>query len=493
MAESSQAWVTLATNDSYSLGALVLAHSLKRVGTTRRLVVMVTTGVTLVMQDQLRAVFDEVHLVDVLDSKDAVNLALLARPDLGITFTKLHCWRLTNYNKCVFLDADTLVLQPCDELFDREEFSAAPDPGWPDCFNSGVFVFRPNEDTYKSLLSLALSKGSFDGGDQGLLNTYFNDWATRDINRHLPFIYNMCSPSHYSYLPAFKQFGEGVKIAHFIGPNKPWSQYFDSETKQVRPSPTAGHLKYLFQFWWDLFCAHVHPHLSPDMSHRNLILPQLAPYTADSFHLPSTTPNNHPAQNEFPRYSMDHFSIPLKPIKPPDMQLPLLDAIFNTPHTQYPPLQHLAPQQPQITVTAPECEPVSTEIVQSASQSQSNSSQHGNNQNASKVDSEPTIHPPPPNTPTETSNISSDLVPAGQSLNNDQPVVAKSEESSEAGLASAFSQMKLGEPSPAATVELQEHLRRSAWEQGSMDFMGADAFDNIWSKIMDTVNKGPNK
>lgn len=61
------------------------------------------------------------------------------------------------------------------------------------------------------------------------------------------------------------RFGEGVKIAHFIGPNKPWSQYFDSETKQVRPSPTSGHLKYLFQFWWDLFCANVHPHLSPDM------------------------------------------------------------------------------------------------------------------------------------------------------------------------------------------------------------------------------------
>jgi alpha-N-acetylglucosamine transferase len=29
----------------------------------------------------------------------------------------------------VFLDADTLVLSNCDELFDREEFSAAPDAG----------------------------------------------------------------------------------------------------------------------------------------------------------------------------------------------------------------------------------------------------------------------------------------------------------------------------------------------------------------------------
>lgn len=45
-----QAWVTLATNDSYSLGALVLAQSLRRVGTSRKLVVMITPGVTPAMR-----------------------------------------------------------------------------------------------------------------------------------------------------------------------------------------------------------------------------------------------------------------------------------------------------------------------------------------------------------------------------------------------------------------------------------------------------------
>lgn len=33
----------------------------------------------------------------------------MSRPELGVTFTKLHCWTFTNYEKCVFLDADTLV------------------------------------------------------------------------------------------------------------------------------------------------------------------------------------------------------------------------------------------------------------------------------------------------------------------------------------------------------------------------------------------------
>lgn len=42
------------------------------------------------------------------------------------------------------------------------------------------------------------------GGDQGLLNTFFSNWATTDIRKHLPFIYNLSSISIYSYLPAFK-------------------------------------------------------------------------------------------------------------------------------------------------------------------------------------------------------------------------------------------------------------------------------------------------
>jgi len=55
------------------------------------------------------------------------------------------------------------VLQNVDDLFEREELSAAPDVGWPDCFNSGVFVYRPSEETYAALLHLAITQGSFDG------------------------------------------------------------------------------------------------------------------------------------------------------------------------------------------------------------------------------------------------------------------------------------------------------------------------------------------
>lgn len=44
-----------------------------------------------------------------MDSGDAAHLSLMKRPDLGVTLTKLHCWTLTHYSKCVFMDADTMV------------------------------------------------------------------------------------------------------------------------------------------------------------------------------------------------------------------------------------------------------------------------------------------------------------------------------------------------------------------------------------------------
>lgn len=114
-------------------------------------------------RQELLRIWDRLILVNVFDSEDSVNLALLRRPDLGITFTKLHAWKLIEYNKCVFLDADTMVLQNVDDLFDRPELSAAPDIGWPDCFNSGVFVFIPSQETHDALVAHALVHGSFDG------------------------------------------------------------------------------------------------------------------------------------------------------------------------------------------------------------------------------------------------------------------------------------------------------------------------------------------
>jgi len=85
-----EAWVTLVTNDSYALGALTLAASLKRVNTTKRLAIMITSDtVSEDIQKTLKEVFDDVISVEAMDSGDLANLTLLERTELGVTFTKV--------------------------------------------------------------------------------------------------------------------------------------------------------------------------------------------------------------------------------------------------------------------------------------------------------------------------------------------------------------------------------------------------------------------
>jgi glycogenin glucosyltransferase len=259
-----EAWVTLATNDTYALGALVLGQSLKRVGTSRKLHMLVTPGVTDGMKEHLARTFDALTQVDVLDSKDDAHLALIKRPELGITFTKFHCWLLTQYQKCVFLDADCLIIQNCDELFAYPELSAAPDIGWPDIFNSGVFVFVPSQDTFAALLQHSLTEGSFDGGDQGVLNTFFKSWLTCGPSHRLPFTYNMSTNVIYTYRAAFKRFAKDVKIVHFLGAVKPWHHSFDTRSKTLQyRQDSLSDVQYV-QHWWAVFVEDVSPHLQPE-------------------------------------------------------------------------------------------------------------------------------------------------------------------------------------------------------------------------------------
>lgn len=113
---------------------------------------------------------------------------------MNTVLTKLHVFRLTQYSKIIFLDADVLPVRPLSHLFTLpHEFSAVPDVGWPDIFNSGVLVLSPGEDKFTQLNELLQSKGTWDGGDQGILN----EWRGGDWNR-LSFTYNTTPTAAYT-------------------------------------------------------------------------------------------------------------------------------------------------------------------------------------------------------------------------------------------------------------------------------------------------------
>ncbi|KAF9292658.1 hypothetical protein BGZ88_006281 [Linnemannia elongata] len=260
-----EAYITLLTNNNYASGALVLAHSLRASQTTKQLAVLITAAVSRPIRDRLAAVFDSVIEIGEIDSHSTKNLALLGRPELGITLTKIHVFNQTQYSKVVFLDADTLVLRNIDDLFDtaangslddedrNKRFAASPDAGWPDCFNSGVFVCKPSFKDYTGLIQMASQEGTFDGGDQGLLNSYFSGWSRGEASNRLPFIYNTTPTASYSYAPAYQQYRDRLAVVHFIGNFKPW-QWLRFADGAVFPRNTSSKDSIdLVQQWWNVF------------------------------------------------------------------------------------------------------------------------------------------------------------------------------------------------------------------------------------------------
>ncbi|GFF28813.1 glycogenin-1 [Aspergillus udagawae] len=246
--EGSSVYCTLLLSDHYLPGATVLAHSLRDNGTKAKLVALYTPDtLQYATIKELQSVYDEIIPVQTATNHTPANLWLMDRPDLISTFTKIELWRQTQFKKIVYIDCDVVAVRAPDELLTLEEdFAAAPDVGWPDIFNSGVMVLRPNLQDYYALKALAERGISFDGADQGLLNMHFRNW------HRLSFTYN-CTPSaNYQYIPAYKHFHSTISLIHFIGAQKPWNL-----PRQVLPVESP--YNQLLGRWWAIYDRHYRP------------------------------------------------------------------------------------------------------------------------------------------------------------------------------------------------------------------------------------------
>ncbi|KAJ2477282.1 glycogenin glucosyltransferase [Coemansia sp. RSA 2052] len=102
------------------------------------------------------------------------------------------------------------------------------------------------------------------GGDQGLLNAYFDNWSRADHTRRLPFAYNTTSTSFYTYAPAFAHFADSIKVVHFIGAQKPWKwrrahdgSLLLGATAATPYDSNASPFAVFIEKWWSVHDAHV--------------------------------------------------------------------------------------------------------------------------------------------------------------------------------------------------------------------------------------------
>ncbi len=230
------AYVTLVTKNDFAIGAGALLNSLELSGTDAERVVLHTAGVSTTALAPLAASGARMVRVDPLPTSAAFDAAhARARLHGAAPFTsgdkpafhtpldnfvKLRLWQL-DYDRVVFLDADTLVLRNIDKLFDYPEFSAAPNvyESLADFhrMNSGVFTARPSRRTFDAMMARLDAPGAFwRRTDQTFLQAFFPDW------NGLPVAMNMLQYVWFN-LPELWSWDE-VRVVHYQY-EKPWQDH----------------------------------------------------------------------------------------------------------------------------------------------------------------------------------------------------------------------------------------------------------------------------
>ena len=136
--------------------------------------------------------------------------------DFIYTYSKLHIFGYDEYDRIIFLDSDLIVVKCIDHLFEEvtSDFAAcACTPYWEDRFNSGVMVIRPDKRVFRDMMKKKDTLYTYDGSDQGFLNTYFRNWQKLDIKYNAGKRIFSETPDHWSEIDHH--------VIHFVG-GKPW-------------------------------------------------------------------------------------------------------------------------------------------------------------------------------------------------------------------------------------------------------------------------------
>lgn len=99
---------------------------------------------------------------------------------------------------------------------------------------------------------MTLTAMTCSGGDQGLLNDYFEgNWD------RLSFTYNVTPSAFYQYQPAMRRYGNNISVLHFIGRDKPWSRLHRLRSHpSTSTSDDAHSYEALLNKWYDVYERH---------------------------------------------------------------------------------------------------------------------------------------------------------------------------------------------------------------------------------------------
>jgi len=250
---ASEAYATILTtaDKMYLASALALGSSICGLDVSgREMVVLVTPAVPVEWHEELAAVGWNVRTVEELPEfwwkRHPRCYEYQADQDArwGKMMTKLRLWQLTQYDKVLYLDADTLLLSDPSSLFTRPGFTAEAGTSHSG-FNAGAMVLEPSLTVFSELLRRGqgppprIFNSAVDCTEQALLNSHFDG---RD-QFHTPQRFIVAHP----FDPAVPPSAVVVHWITLICP-KPW----DHNPVLVKPLEPGCNPE-LYNYWWRLY------------------------------------------------------------------------------------------------------------------------------------------------------------------------------------------------------------------------------------------------
>lgn len=217
-------YITYLGNSQYLPGVRGLITSLEAVQAKFPLIVMIPIDINDDIKIELKKL--KLNLVEVEPIKvDMQSIQLNSY--WSKTFTKLALFDLTEYDKLVYLDADMLIKENIDSLFDQPHLTSVcaghQYPGnesWK-TLNSGLMVIEPQEGLVEKLVhQIDVVKYEKNGyGDQDVIHDTYPEWPNQ-LDLHLSEEYNLFIGYEAYYLS--HHFIDKAKVIHFVGNLKPW-------------------------------------------------------------------------------------------------------------------------------------------------------------------------------------------------------------------------------------------------------------------------------
>ena len=233
------AYCTLLSSEDYLDAVLVLNQSLRAVKSQYPLFVMITKPVA--SNQKLLMILNSASIFyKIIEPLQYSIESLIKHSGESVlnTASKLQIFNIREYDKLIYIDADTLVLKNIDHIFNYPDGAMIKYSDDEDGF-SGLFVVEPDfhlHDEIEYYLLLIQTTQAFDGDLLG--NLWF--CVRSNINYQIPENYLAC------YHKSLRDYDNNIYVIHYCNQIKPWLQC-DHEIFQTDALGNDLYRKYLSQ------------------------------------------------------------------------------------------------------------------------------------------------------------------------------------------------------------------------------------------------------